>query len=437
MGRRKSSTAGSEHDTESLGSLEYGSRASGGGRRAQREPGFEEELVEVDPFDTAVEQLYEKRCEEGLGVVGYAATDELHSAWRSSRIAACMNVSGVQGYNAEDTLTQLFLSSIRKGKESEACLAAKALGLHVTTLGASTASEGIYQELLNGSDVDVRAATGEGVALLWLMGDLSSLPESPRPSRSSSNATNTYNSLVAMAVGSPRTPRIAAAMAAFGSPGNGAASASRNDKQGPAAWSEMQLTAATTEQDGYGAALQQERQAQQQQQQSHPAVADECVWGEEEEEEEEVDSLEAIVERMRDLAKNRGHASRLNKGDRATSRGTFRDLLAIIEGEYVPEQKIKLRHGDLLLVSGLPDNIRLNYLRAYLADAFQSHLQSNELLHEVFHFQPAVEPEEKLTPLEKRMFRSKSSCDVRDRTELRRQERSQMANYRHGSLADY
>lgn len=43
--------------------------------------------------------------------------------------------------------------------------------------------------------------------------------------------------------------------------------------------------------------------------------------------------------------------------------------------------------------------------RAYLADAFQSHLQSNELLHEVFHFQPAVEPEEKLTPLEKRMFR--------------------------------
>lgn len=96
----KSSTAGSEHDTESLGSLEYGSRASGGGRRAQREPGFEEELVEVDPFDTAVEQLYEKRCEEGLGVVGYAATDELHSAWRSSRIAACMNVSGVQGYNA-------------------------------------------------------------------------------------------------------------------------------------------------------------------------------------------------------------------------------------------------------------------------------------------------------------------------------------------------
>lgn len=47
----------------------------------------------------------------------------------------------------EDTLTQLFLSSVRRGKEVEAVLAAKALGLHVTTLGASSASEAIYQEV--------------------------------------------------------------------------------------------------------------------------------------------------------------------------------------------------------------------------------------------------------------------------------------------------
>ena len=50
----------------------------------------------------------------------------------------------------EDTLTQLFLASIRKGKEAEIELAAKALGLHVATLGASTASEGIYQEVCRG-----------------------------------------------------------------------------------------------------------------------------------------------------------------------------------------------------------------------------------------------------------------------------------------------
>lgn len=74
---------------------------------------------------------------------------------------------------------------------------------------------------------------------------------------------------------------------------------------------------------------------------------------------------------------------------------------------------------------------------AYLADAFQGHLQRNELLHEVFRFSPAEEPEDRLTPLEKRLFRSKSSTDVRDRTEQRRRARAQTASYKGGSLADY
>lgn len=62
LGAGKSSLGGSEQDAESLaGSVERGSRASGGGRRGQRDPDFEEEALEVDPFDAAVEQLYEKR----------------------------------------------------------------------------------------------------------------------------------------------------------------------------------------------------------------------------------------------------------------------------------------------------------------------------------------------------------------------------------------
>lgn len=64
----KSSTGGSEHDSESLCSREeLGSRASGGRRGSgarDRDEDYEE--LEVDPFDTAVEQLYEKRC----GAVG-------------------------------------------------------------------------------------------------------------------------------------------------------------------------------------------------------------------------------------------------------------------------------------------------------------------------------------------------------------------------------
>ena len=85
----------------------------------------------------------------------------------------------------------------------------------------------------------------------------------------------------------------------------------------------------------------------------------------------------------------------------------------------------------------LPPSSAVPCCRAYLADAFQSHLQSNELLHEVFRFQPSGEPEERLTPIEKRLFRSKSSSDVRDRTELRKKERSQMSSYKHSSLADH
>ncbi|PSC68232.1 Interferon-related developmental regulator 1 [Micractinium conductrix] len=498
MGRRKSSGAsGSERgDADSLnGSLDYpgGSRASGGGRRGGRgaDPDFDEELLEVDQFDVAVEQLYEKRA-----------------TTREAALSTIVSLLAQYGYDdcafRQDTLTSLFLSSTRRGKEVEAALAAKALGLHVTTLGASTASEGIYQEaepvleplilsgkggtarvaaidaltmlcfvgaegaadtlhtmatlwrvvmagwkkaasaaavvaalrswafllstvpthrldshfvesylgqlaqLLNGGDVEVRCAAGEAIALLWTMADLSSLPESPRPStQRSRNGSALCDTLAAMAVGSP--PKAAA-------PG-----ANRGGE------------AAAAEEGGGG-----EPAAAQQQQQQRPTAAarqpDE--GGEDDEDDEGVDSLEAIVERMRDLAKNRGDASRLNKGDRAASRSTFRDLLAIIEGEHVPETKIKLRHGDVLMVTGLLDNIRLNYLRAFLAEAFQAHMQANELLHEVFRFSPADEPEERLTPLEKRLFRSKSSSDMRDRSALRQKERATMASYKHGSLAD-
>ena len=57
----KSSAAGSEYDGESVGSGDFGSRASGGGgRRGQRNPDFDE-VLEVDPFEAACELLFEKR----------------------------------------------------------------------------------------------------------------------------------------------------------------------------------------------------------------------------------------------------------------------------------------------------------------------------------------------------------------------------------------
>lgn len=170
---------------------------------------------------------------------------------------------------------------------------------------------GPLAQLLNGSDVDVRGAAGEAIALLWQMGDLSSLPESPRPS---AHGGRPHNTLAALAVGTPPSSPAAArgappAGSAFGSspPAGGAANGASNGASPAAAGSAAASPAAA------------------------PSPEAEAEAEAEEDWEESVDSLDAIVGRMRDLAKNRGDASRLSKGDRASSRGTFRDLLAIIE----------------------------------------------------------------------------------------------------------
>ena len=96
-----------------------------------------------------------------------------------------------------------------------------------------------------------------------------------------------------------------------------------------------------------------------------------------------VERLEDIVSRMRDLAKNRGDSQRKSKADRRELRSTFRGLVDIVEDGSVAAQKVKLRHGDVLVVDTLPGVIRLNFFRRLLAEGFQAHLQHNPLLHQV------------------------------------------------------
>ncbi len=49
--------------------------------------------------------------------------------------------------------------------------------------------------------------------------------------------------------------------------------------------------------------------------------------------------------------------------------------------------------------------VQLNALRRFLAEGFQIHLQQNPLLHQIFDFEPRQERAERLTPLEKKMYR--------------------------------
>ena len=56
--------------------------------------------------------------------------------------------------------------------------------------------------------------------------------------------------------------------------------------------------------------------------------------------------------------------------------------VAVLQDGQVAESKIKLRAGDTLVINTVAGNVQLNYLRRFLAEGFQAHLQGNELLHQ-------------------------------------------------------
>jgi hypothetical protein len=98
----------------------------------------------------------------------------------------------------------------------------------------------------------------------------------------------------------------------------------------------------------------------------------------------------------------------------------------------VPEQSVKLRHGDVLVVSTLAGNIQLNAFRDFLGEGFQTHVLNNSLLHAVFNFRPRQEAPERMTAREKRMFRSPASADSKAAARQRKQERSTVSAYKSG-----
>lgn len=89
------------------------------------------------------------------------------------------------------------------------------------------------------------------------------------------------------------------------------------------------------------------------------------------------------------------------------------------------ETKIKLQHGDVLVVDDLSSLIHLNFIRTLLAEGFQAHIQRNSLLHQIFNYAPRIAPEDKLSKQEKRMYKSPSSYSSKKRSVGRGAARSQ------------
>ena len=142
-------------------------------------------------------------------------------------------------------------------------------------------------------------------------------------------------------------------------------------------------------------------------------------------------TLERIVERMADLAKNKGDDTRRSKKDRVVLRTTFRELSNILEGGPAPVQKVKLRHGDMLVVDTLTGNVQLNAFREFLGEGFQTHLLQNPFLHDVFEFSPSAEPADRLSAVEKRY---NNSVQGKERAQMRKQERRMSAAFKDMTL---
>ena len=111
------------------------------------------------------------------------------------------------------------------------------------------------------------------------------------------------------------------------------------------------------------------------------------------------DCLSALSDKTQKL--EAGIQSILSYKDRTKIRGC--DNLQ--QDGSVAQTKIKLRHGDCLIVDTLVGTVQLNAFRRFLAEGFQTHLQQNPLLHQIFNFEPREERTERLTPLEKKMYR--------------------------------
>lgn len=66
-----------------------------------------------------------------------------------------------------------------------------------------------------------------------------------------------------------------------------------------------------------------------------------------------------------------GDKLRRSKRESAAQRATFRQLLGAVSGAVAPSCRIKLQHGDSLLVEGLVGVHRLAFFRRFLAGGFQ------------------------------------------------------------------
>lgn len=128
-------------------------------------------------------------------------------------------------------------------------------------------------------------------------------------------------------------------------------------------------------------------------------------------------SEDEVVEQMKTLSVHAGGKGQPKK-ERAVQRSSFRELLAAIEDGVAPQVSVKLPAGNALKFNSWTEIIQLNVIRRFLGEGFQTHMQGNPLLHEIFDFVPQAEKRKTLSTKEKRMLQSPNSIVSKARTEV-------------------
>ncbi|KAL0044066.1 hypothetical protein WJX82_006874 [Trebouxia sp. C0006] len=457
MGKKK----GSKKKGSQAGDEDSESAASASTLSSLADLGFDDSsAIEDDPFEASIDALYEKR--------GTTRERGLHSL--VSMFTASFNYE--EALVRKETLSTLMLGCIKKGGVVEAALACRGIALLLITLGAGNDAESLQQDAhpvfqqaaCYGKAVAVKAAAIEALAItafvasndpdvvdkcmtgfanLWKAG----------PAKVSTAALRGWSLLLStVPTWRMTTSRIEASLQSL------ANQLHSGDVEVRAAAGEaialLYHTCGISDLDSFledqdepdfsppaspipSTGDVSSGQPSAKSKEGHQGRSKSAARNPKQQAEAISNGLDDVVSRMKDLASNRGDKNRRSRRDRASTRSTFRELCNVVEQDgTVAQTKIKLRHGDTLVINTLVGTVQLNALRRFLAEGFQIHLQQNPLLHQIFDFEPREERPERLTPLEKKMYRSPASAESKSRTQQRNHDRAATKAYKGAMISE-
>lgn len=409
MGKRKGAKKLTEWDCADAD--DSASCASTGTMLSSLALGDEEDYFEDDPLQQSLDDLFEKR-----GSTREKAYSTIVSLFETNvRIEDCLR--------NETTIFSRCVNSVRKGGVTEAALAARCLGLHTLVLGPD-AERGVQDVLpdlsrscMHAKGVEVKVASIETLAIAAFVAvDDEDVAAGVLETLQTCWKQDSYKVKSAALRG---WTFVLTAMSKLFINGSQVESALEH-------LASLLHDSNVEVRKAAGEAIAFVHQA------TGANEMDEDDWYEGNEAEADAMSesastksgLEEVVDRMQDLSKNRGDRQRKSKRDRVKLRTAFRDLCNLMETGEVRAQKVKLQHGDCLVVDTMEGVLQLNYLRGFLAGGFHAHMQANPLLHSVFNFAPLTERAERMSAADKRAYKSPSSFQSKARAQDRKMQRS-------------